>query len=151
MYDTTDFFFDVLRQDFCIQKEDGTYEMDDPAAMIDHEDFSGKTPATNENSEQPSDHRAGSFSSEPQITVSQEKKQLREQKEKVEVQKKLGRWTPDEHQKFLEALKIYGKDWEEIEKYVGTREISNIRSHAQKFLAKLIKFIERKKLIKNMT
>jgi hypothetical protein len=25
-----------------------------------------------------------------------------------------GRWTKDEHKLFLEALKLYGKDWEAI-------------------------------------
>eukprot|EP00356_Strombidium_inclinatum_P003230 CAMPEP_0170501726 /NCGR_PEP_ID=MMETSP0208-20121228/39223_1 /TAXON_ID=197538 /ORGANISM="Strombidium inclinatum, Strain S3" /LENGTH=73 /DNA_ID=CAMNT_0010780419 /DNA_START=534 /DNA_END=755 /DNA_ORIENTATION=+ len=39
---------------------------------------------------------------------------------------------------------MYGKDWELIEKHIGTRDIGNIRSHAQKFLAKLLKFIEGK-------
>ena len=56
---------------------------------------------------------------------------------------KKGRWTEDEHSRFLESLMKFGKDWEKIEEYVGTRDILNIRAHAQKFLSKLVKFIEK--------
>ena len=35
---------------------------------------------------------------------------------------RLGRWSAEEHNKFLEALRIYGKDWDSIQKYVGTRD-----------------------------
>lgn len=55
---------------------------------------------------------------------------------------KTGRWSADEHDRFLEALRIYGKDWEEIEKHVGTRKLPNIRAHGQKFLEKLIKLLD---------
>jgi SHAQKYF class myb-like DNA-binding protein len=55
---------------------------------------------------------------------------------------KAGRWTDQEHDLFLEALKIYGKDWENIERHVGTRDVIHVRSHAQKFLQKLKKLLE---------
>jgi MYB-related transcription factor LHY len=42
----------------------------------------------------------------------------------------LGRWTDEEHELFLEALKIYGKDWEAVEKHIGTRDAAHVRSHA---------------------
>lgn len=35
---------------------------------------------------------------------------------------------------------IYGKDWDLIQKHVGTRDAAHIRSHAQKFFIKLVKF-----------
>jgi SHAQKYF class myb-like DNA-binding protein len=41
-----------------------------------------------------------------------------------------GRWTEKEHQRFLEGLKLYDKDWRRIEKHIGTRTCSQIRSHA---------------------
>lgn len=44
-----------------------------------------------------------------------------------------GRWTETEHKRFLEGLKLYGKDWRLIEEYIGTRTCSQIRSHAQKY------------------
>jgi len=34
---------------------------------------------------------------------------------------KEGRWTKDEHERFIEALRQYGKDWAKIEEVVGTR------------------------------
>jgi MYB-related transcription factor LHY len=48
-----------------------------------------------------------------------------------------GKWTPIEHNKFLEALRIHGKDWDRISKYVGTRTALNTKAHGQKFFRKL--------------
>ena len=42
---------------------------------------------------------------------------------------KTGRWSDEEHERFLEALRLHGKDWELIEKHVGTRKAPNIRAH----------------------
>lgn len=32
-----------------------------------------------------------------------------------------GRWTDEEHSKFLEALQLFGKNWNKVHKHVGTR------------------------------
>lgn len=32
-----------------------------------------------------------------------------------------GRWTDEEHSKFLEALQLYGKNWNKVHRHVGTR------------------------------
>jgi len=45
-------------------------------------------------------------------------------------------WTEDEHKKFLEALEKFGKDWKQIEAYIGTKTLIQIRSHAQKHFTK---------------
>lgn len=45
-----------------------------------------------------------------------------------------GRWTSEEHKKFLEAIEIYGRDWKKVQDYVGTRTSTQARSHAQKVL-----------------
>lgn len=45
-----------------------------------------------------------------------------------------GRWTNEEHQKFLEAIELYGRDWKKVQNYVGTRTSTQARSHAQKVL-----------------
>ena len=58
--------------------------------------------------------------------------------------RRLGRWTVKEHERFLEALRIYGKDWTMIQRHVKSRQVTNIRAHAQKFLLKLVKVVEQK-------
>lgn len=35
-----------------------------------------------------------------------------------------GRWTKEEHQQFLESIRLYGKDWKKIEEHVGSRTCS---------------------------
>ncbi|KAK6148224.1 hypothetical protein DH2020_019136 [Rehmannia glutinosa] len=66
------------------------------------------------------------------------------------ITKQRERWTEEEHQRFVEALKLYGRAWRQIEGECGiglfyTRKRSNmktaiqIRSHAQKFFAKVTK------------
>lgn len=51
--------------------------------------------------------------------------------------KSSGRWTKEEHQRFVEGLKKFGKNWKQVEEYVGTRNGAQIRSHAQKFFNRL--------------
>lgn len=53
------------------------------------------------------------------------------------ITKQRERWSDDEHLKFLEALRLYGRAWRKIEEYIGTKTAVQIRSHAQKFFSKL--------------
>ena len=48
-------------------------------------------------------------------------------------------WTQEEHKKFLEALEMYGKNWAKVTEHVGTRNRSQIGSHAQAHFKKLAK------------
>lgn len=48
-----------------------------------------------------------------------------------------GRWTDEEHDKFLEGLRLFGKDWRRIEEFIGSRSCAQIRSHAQKYFNRL--------------
>lgn len=33
----------------------------------------------------------------------------------------LGRWTREEHNRFVDALTLYGKNWKKVEEHVGSR------------------------------
>lgn len=46
---------------------------------------------------------------------------------------KEGRWSPEEHCKFLEGLIKYGNNWKKVQKHIVTRSSTQARSHAQKF------------------
>ena len=48
-----------------------------------------------------------------------------------------GRWSYEEHIKFIEGIISYGKNWKNVQKYVGSRTSAQARSHAQKFFLKL--------------
>ncbi|KAJ6367978.1 hypothetical protein OIU78_000535 [Salix suchowensis] len=41
-------------------------------------------------------------------------------------------WTEPEHDKFLEALQLFDRDWKKIGAFIGSKTIIQIRSHAQK-------------------
>jgi SHAQKYF class myb-like DNA-binding protein len=53
--------------------------------------------------------------------------------------KNRGHWTQEEHEKFLQALELYGRDWKKIVQHVGSRTSNQVRSHAQKYFLKLEK------------
>jgi SHAQKYF class myb-like DNA-binding protein len=48
-----------------------------------------------------------------------------------------GRWTPEEHQAFLEGLKVFGREWKKVAEQIPTRTSAQIRSHAQKYFSKM--------------
>ena len=53
------------------------------------------------------------------------------------INSKEGRWTEDEHNKFLEGLVKYGTVWKKIKTLIKTRTSVQVRSHAQKFYLKM--------------
>ncbi|XP_042472691.1 protein LHY-like isoform X2 [Zingiber officinale] len=55
------------------------------------------------------------------------------------ITKQRERWSEEEHNRFLEALKLYGRAWQRVEEHIGTKTAVQIRSHAQKFFTKLEK------------
>ena len=50
-----------------------------------------------------------------------------------------GRWTTEEHNKFIEAMFLYGNEWKRVQQHIGTRSSTQARSHAQKFFIRLKK------------
>jgi SHAQKYF class myb-like DNA-binding protein len=48
-----------------------------------------------------------------------------------------GRWTKEEQNRFAEAVLKFGNDWKNIQNHISSRNITQVRSHAQKFLMKL--------------
>lgn len=52
---------------------------------------------------------------------------------------KTGRWTEEEHARFLHGLERFGKKWTKVADIVGTRTTVQVRSHAQKYFQKLEK------------
>lgn len=53
--------------------------------------------------------------------------------------KHAGRWSALEHQRFLGGLKLHGRRWADIARLVGTRTVTQVRTHAQKYFLKLQK------------
>jgi len=49
----------------------------------------------------------------------------------------LGTYSPEEEQRFLEGIELYGRDWKNLTNYIGTRNSKSVRSHAQKHFIKL--------------
>ena len=52
---------------------------------------------------------------------------------------KIGRWRPEEHKKFIEAIIKFGNNWKDVQKYIDTRTSTQARSHAQKYFEKMKK------------
>ncbi|KAF6155021.1 hypothetical protein GIB67_035768 [Kingdonia uniflora] len=52
------------------------------------------------------------------------------------ITKQRERWIDDEHNRFLQALKLYERAWQRIEEHIGTKTTVQIKSHAQKFFSK---------------
>jgi len=50
---------------------------------------------------------------------------------------KVGRWSEEEHEVFLQGLEKHGKQWKTIAGMIGTRTVVQVRTHAQKYFQKM--------------
>jgi SHAQKYF class myb-like DNA-binding protein len=64
---------------------------------------------------------------------------MRNKQSKDSTDQSSGRWTREEHQAFLDGLRIYGREWKKVARNIPTRTAAQIRSHAQKYFAKVAK------------
>jgi len=64
---------------------------------------------------------------------------LKKARKQYTITKKRESWSPSEHALFVRALAKHGRDWRTIEGIVKTKNIVQIRSHAQKHFIKALK------------
>ena len=50
-----------------------------------------------------------------------------------------GRWSEEEHKRFLEGILTYGNEWKKVQNVIKTRSSTQARSHAQKFFLRIKK------------
>ncbi len=50
-----------------------------------------------------------------------------------------GRWTQEEHKKFIDGILEYGNEWKKVQSLIKTRSSTQARSHAQKFFLRIKK------------
>lgn len=55
-----------------------------------------------------------------------------------------GRWTQEEHLKFIDGILEYGNEWKKVQSLIKTRSSTQARSHAQKFFLRIKKSLSQK-------
>lgn len=91
-----------------------------------------------------STHRKSSTNLAAMNGVSKKSKSKKERQGKVKIPGQSRYWTPDEHKLFLEALNKFGhKDLRSISTYVGTRNMTQVRTHSQKYFMRLMREAKR--------
>jgi SHAQKYF class myb-like DNA-binding protein len=74
----------------------------------------------------------------PSINLLQKKTFVKVNKSKILIDNSnSGRWNKEEQKRFAEAILKFGNDWKKIQNNIFSRNITQVRSHAQKFLMKL--------------
>lgn len=49
----------------------------------------------------------------------------------------IGRWSEEEHRRFIEAILKFGNEWKNVQRHIKTRSSTQSRSHSQKFFLKI--------------
>ena len=63
--------------------------------------------------------------------------------------KSRGRWTKEEHARYLKAVDMYGTDYELLESYIKTRTKTQIRTHHKAFSKAAASPAEKSKSLKS--
>ena len=71
------------------------------------------------------------------LYFSKEEKNQFEKKSSENIIVNEGKWSKDEHEKFLEGIVLYGTKWKKVKTLIETRTVVQVRSHAQKFFIKM--------------
>jgi hypothetical protein len=53
--------------------------------------------------------------------------------------RKLDRWTKDENEKLVEAVRLYGEDWDQVTSHVFTRSRKQVYDHHMRMKKRLKK------------
>jgi len=64
---------------------------------------------------------------------------LRKPRKPYTISKNRENWSEEEHRRFIDALELFGRDWKSIQNHIETKDVQQIRSHAQKYFAKVSK------------
>jgi hypothetical protein len=70
------------------------------------------------------------FEEENRIMMKSQPGEMPQLMDPIDTLNKTGRWTDAEHELFLEALLIFGKDWDLVKRHIGSRDSVHIRAHA---------------------
>ncbi|CAL5407862.1 unnamed protein product [Camellia sinensis] len=87
----------------------------------------------------PNTTAAGSPSTTTTTTTSSSDDLSKKVRKPYTITKSRESWTEPEHDKFLEALQLFDRDWKKIEAFIGSKTVIQIRSHAQKYFLKVQK------------
>jgi SHAQKYF class myb-like DNA-binding protein len=92
----------------------------------------------NKSIDQESQHsQCSSYFSKKSVTKKGKDGKLKLKRHMKEANYNCGRWQPEEHERFIEAIMKYGNEWKQVQRHVGTRSSTQARSHAQKFFVKM--------------
>ncbi|XP_073130512.1 protein REVEILLE 6-like [Henckelia pumila] len=82
----------------------------------------------------------GSFPSPAaSTTATSQEDPSRKVRKQYTISKSRESWTEPEHDKFMEAIQLFDRDWKKIEAFIGSKNVIQIRSHAQKYFLKVQK------------
>eukprot|EP00743_Colponemidia_sp_Colp-15_P003938 GILK01004248.1.p1 GENE.GILK01004248.1~~GILK01004248.1.p1 ORF type:complete len:603 (+),score=113.06 GILK01004248.1:68-1810(+) len=74
-----------------------------------------------------------------QLEVEEPPKMESLQRQHSESGKKRERWTDEEHNKFLEGVRLYGKHYKKIQQHIGSKTIIQVRTHAYGYFTRIQK------------